>query len=127
MILGIKFLGFYIFRSSNGEKNRFRTDPSSPSVSHLKYIKTESGSKLLVSGWWGSARHINYFGDWLMGLSWCLPCGFDSIIPYFYAIYFAFLLIHRGDRDDHKCRKKYKKDWEKYCQMVPYKYIPYVF
>ena len=24
--------------------------------------------------------------------SWCLPCGFGSIIPYFYVIYFAVLL-----------------------------------
>ena len=61
-ILGLKLLGFYIFRGANGEKNAFRTDPSSPSVAHLKYIKTASGSKLLISGWWGSARHINYFG-----------------------------------------------------------------
>ncbi len=24
--------------------------------------------------------------------SWCLPCGFGSIVPYFYVIYFAVLL-----------------------------------
>lgn len=29
---------------------------------------------------------------WQCRLSWCLPCGFDSIIPYFYVIYFAILL-----------------------------------
>lgn len=62
-----------------------------------------------------------------MGLAWCLPCGFDSPIPYFYALYFAILLIHRGARDEHKCRAKYKKDWEKYCRHVPYKFIPFLF
>jgi len=28
------------------------------------------------SGWWGLARKINYTGDWLITLSWCLLCGF---------------------------------------------------
>ncbi len=28
----------------------------------LKYITTESGSKLIISSWWGKARHINYLG-----------------------------------------------------------------
>ena len=27
--------------------------------------------------------------------AWCLPCGFDSIIPYFYVIYFGVLLGER--------------------------------
>lgn len=52
------------------------------------------------------ARHINYFGDLLMALAWCLPAGFSSPIPYFYVIYFTVLLIHRDRRDDHKCRAK---------------------
>lgn len=53
---------YYVFRGSNSEKNAFRTNPDSPSVRHLKYIKTDSGSKLLITGWWGVTRHINYLG-----------------------------------------------------------------
>lgn len=68
-------LGYYIFRSSNNEKNRFRTNPSDPRVAHLKFIETKSGSKLLISGWWGTARHINYFGDWIQAWAYCLPTG----------------------------------------------------
>lgn len=26
-----------------------------------------------MSGWWGTARHINYLGDWLMSWAYCLP------------------------------------------------------
>ena len=26
------------------------------------------------------------------GGAWCLPCGFDHIVPYFYVIYFGALL-----------------------------------
>lgn len=70
-------------------------DPNDPSVRHLKTLPTARGTKLIASGWWGVARHINYTGDWLMGLAWCLPCGVQHITPYFYAVYFATLLIHR--------------------------------
>jgi Delta14-sterol reductase len=65
--------GYYIFRSTNNEKNRFRTNPDDPAVAHLKYIETAAGSKLLVSGWWGTARHINYLGDWILSWAYCLP------------------------------------------------------
>jgi delta14-sterol reductase/lamin-B receptor len=73
------------------------------------------------------ARKINYTGDWIMGLSWCMPCGTGSIIPYFYAIYFAILLVHRALRDDHSCVTKYEEDWKVYKEKVPYIFIPYVF
>jgi delta14-sterol reductase len=68
-------VGYYIFRSSNNEKNRFRTDPTDPRIAHLKSLETKSGSKLLISGWWGTARHINYCGDWLQSWSYVLPTG----------------------------------------------------
>ena len=74
-ILAVQAVGYYIFRSSNNEKNRFRTNPKDPRISHLEYMETQSGSKLLISGWWGTARHINYFGDWVMAWAWCLPTG----------------------------------------------------
>ncbi|CVL13601.1 hypothetical protein LB506_012672 [Fusarium annulatum] len=74
-MLGLIGLGFYIFRSANNEKNRFRTNPDDPRISHLKYIQTQKGSKLLTTGWWGIARHINYLGDWIQSWPYCLPTG----------------------------------------------------
>ncbi|OAQ61204.1 delta(14)-sterol reductase [Pochonia chlamydosporia 170] len=68
-------LGFYIFRSANSQKNAFRTNPKDPGVAHLKYIETKTGSKLLISGWWGIARHINYLGDWIQSWPYSLPTG----------------------------------------------------
>ncbi|KAJ1911201.1 erg24, C-14 sterol reductase [Mycoemilia scoparia] len=123
-ILG--FIGFMTFRLSNSEKNAFRRDPNQPSVRHLQYITTESGSKLLVSGWWGMARHINYTGDWFFGLAQCLATGFETPMTYFFAAYFLVLLLHRNSRDEHKCRHKYKKDWDVYCERVPYLFIPFI-
>jgi len=67
--------GFTIFRLSNLQKNIFRTNPNDPRVAHLKYIETKAGTRLLISGWWGIARHINYFGDWLQAWPYSLPTG----------------------------------------------------
>lgn len=67
LVLGIKLLGLYIFRGANSQKDAFRRDPTGPESAHLRTLKTERGTQLIVSGWWGVSRHINYFGDWIMG------------------------------------------------------------
>lgn len=48
-------------------------------------------------------------------------------MPYWFAVYFAVLLIHRDLRDDHRCSTKYGADWVKYCKLVPYRIIPYIY
>jgi protein-S-isoprenylcysteine O-methyltransferase Ste14 len=123
-IVLVNIFGYCIFRGANGQKDTFRRNPESSEVSHLTYLQTKRGTKLLTSGYWGLARKINYTGDWIMGLSWCMVCGFDSIVPYYYAIYFAILLVHRSVRDDHMCQEKYGDDWDRYKEFVPYRFIP---
>ena len=123
----LKGLGYAAFRGANGQKDTFRRDPRHPSVQHLSTLQTARGTKLLCSGWWGVARHINYTGDWLMGVAWCLCAGVGCVVPFFYCIYFAVLLIHREQRDDHACKVKYGKDWDRYCELVPWRLIPYVY
>lgn len=118
-------IGLSIFRLSNNEKAAFRN--GDPSTKHLKYITSPKGNKLLVSGWWGMARHINYFGDWVVAWAYCLPTGFNTIITYYFVFFFAGLLIHRNDRDEEKCVKKYGDTWVEYKKKVPYKFIPYVY
>jgi len=127
LILLLNVIGYIIFRGSNSQKNKFRQDPNSPNLAYLETIPTPSGRKLLASGWWGLCRHPNYFGDLLMGLSWSLYCGFGSVVPYFYPIYFLVLLVHRQLRDDSHCRQKHGAAWDRYCEKVKYKIIPYVY
>lgn len=75
-ILAVNSLGYYIFRSSNSEKNDFRNgkNPKSKhkysiavsltdanlSRADLQFMQTERGTKLITSGWWGMSRHPNY-------------------------------------------------------------------
>ncbi|KAL8863613.1 MAG: hypothetical protein Q9178_000295 [Gyalolechia marmorata] len=79
-VLTVQALGYWIFRSANNEKNRFRTNPKDPRIAHLQYMETSSGSRLLTSGWWGFARHPNYLGDWIMAWSYCLPTGIAGYV-----------------------------------------------
>lgn len=123
-IFALYMVGYYIFRASNLQKDVFRNDPNDSRVTHLTYMPTQRGTRLLTSGWWGCARKINYTGDYLMGLTYSLLCGTYSVVPYFYALYFAILLIHRSIRDDALCEAKYGPDWHEYKRQVPYRFIP---
>jgi 7-dehydrocholesterol reductase len=51
--------------------------------------------------------------------------GVSAILgPYFYVIYLTILLTDRAWRDDDRCRMKYGKYWDQYCDEVPYKILP---
>jgi steroid 5-alpha reductase family enzyme len=80
VVAAILVTGFSIFRLANMQKNTFRTNPNDSSVAHLTYIETRTGSKLITSGWWGIARHINYFGDWLQSWPYSLPTGMAGYV-----------------------------------------------
>ncbi|EMR08096.1 hypothetical protein PNEG_03536 [Pneumocystis murina B123] len=131
---------YYVFDTSNSQKNRFRqqrygalqlrkTFPQLPwqTLKNPKYIKCANGGTLLTSGWCRFARKIHYTADFIQSLSWALITGFSSPLPYFYPIFFIFVLVHRVSRDVRRCKAKYGKDWDEYCRQCPYLFIPYVF
>jgi delta14-sterol reductase len=124
-VLAVYLVGLTIFRLSNNEKNAFRR--GHPSAKHLKYITAKTGTKLIVSGWWGTARHINYLGDWIMAWAMCLPTGFNTPITYYFVLSFGSLLLHRETRDEAKCSAKYQETWVEYKKRVPYRIIPWVY
>lgn len=100
-----------------------------PVLIHAEY-KTESGETrsniLLASGFWGVSRHFHYVPEILSAFFWSCAAGFDSFLPYFYVTFLIVLLTHRAYRDDMKCRNKYGAYWARYCELVPYKIIPWV-
>jgi delta14-sterol reductase len=128
LCVGLHFIGYTIFRGANSEKDRFRKNPKDPRVAHLRVLKTASGRSLIISGFWGTCRHPNYVGDWIMTTAWSALTGTSAVLPYFQSIYFAILLIHRQLRDEQQMIRKYgQEDWGRYCKEVPFRLIPYVY
>ncbi len=134
--LAIGLIGFYIFASSNNQKDKFRKSDGNmliwgkePNFIPCQYITQDDTlrqSKLLVSGWWKVSRHMNYTGDLLLSFAYSFACGIDYLFPYFYFIFLTILLVHRCIRDEKRCHDKYGKAWEAYSQKVPYRLIPYI-
>ncbi|XVF76278.1 hypothetical protein PTKIN_Ptkin13bG0253400 [Pterospermum kingtungense] len=117
-------IGYLVFRGANKQKHIFKKNPKA-----LIWGKPPKviGGKLLASGYWGIARHSNYLGDLLLALSFSLPCGISSPIPYLYPIYLFVLLIWRERRDEARCTIKYKEIWAEYCRFVPWRIFPYLY
>ncbi|RHZ88182.1 hypothetical protein Glove_26g287 [Diversispora epigaea] len=136
-VLTIGLSGYYIFRAVNNQKDLMRRTDGKSKIwgKPAQFVRTrfttsdgkEHSSILLTSGYWGISRHFNYVGDLLISLAECLTCGFGHLLPYFYIIYMFILLLHRIYRDDARCRGKYGKYWDEYCNIVKWKLIPYVF
>ena len=99
-------------------------------VIEVKYA-TDDGdvneTVLLLSGWWGVARHFHYLPEIMAAVCWSLPALFYSPIPYIYVMFLTILLLHRLRRDDKRCQQKYGIYWEEYRKLVPSKVIPGLF
>jgi len=137
MVLLLCAFSYTVFLQSNQQKDRFRKTHGQCTIfgkpaTGLKVTYTTihgemKESLLLTSGWWGVARHFNYFADILLSLSIGLATGSASIVAYAYFLNMFVLLIHRSYRDDSRCRDKYGPGWEKYCAIVKYRIFPGIF
>lgn len=117
-------LGLWIFRGSNQQKDEFKRDPS---VKIWGKPAETIGGKILVSGFWGIGRKLNYTGEILVYWSFVLLVGDASLVPYLLPTWLICLLVHRAWRDDKKCREKYGPLWEAYCKRATFKMIPFVY
>lgn len=123
-----------IFRATNGEALVWGKKPKYI-VAEYSIIDRKTGTEtkktslLLASGFWGMARHFQYFFELTAAWSWCLLANplVNGVLPLFYASFLTYLLIDRANRDSKKCHLKYGKHYEEYCRLVPYKIIPGVY
>lgn len=139
--LGIFFLGLLalalnyatdqqkeLFKLSDGECTIWGKKAKFLPVEYTDKDGKKRKSRLLLSGFWGMARHLNYVWELILAVSWSLPAiGQGSVFPFFYPVFLLVLLVHRTFRDEEKCLAKYGDGWTEYCQRVPYRMIPYVF
>ncbi|OGN63814.1 MAG: 7-dehydrocholesterol reductase [Chlamydiae bacterium RIFCSPHIGHO2_12_FULL_49_9] len=128
--IGVNFLADkqrQLARATNGKHLVWKKTPTLIEAS----FQTENGETqktlLLASGWWGLARHFHYIPELLGAFFWSLPALFLNFLPYFYVLFLAILLVDRAFRHDRRCKEKYGKSWDEYCEKVPYKMIPFIF
>jgi len=88
-------------------------------------------SLLLTSGYWGLARHMNYFGDicmaTAMGLATMAVSGGPGLVGWWYTLYLITLLVHRTRRCDLRCSAKYGEKWVEYRKVVRWRILPGVY
>ncbi|OQR93310.1 7-dehydrocholesterol reductase [Thraustotheca clavata] len=112
------------FRSTEGKCIIWGKKPEYITASYTTEKGEKKQSLLLTCGWWGVSRHFHYIPEILAALCWSLPALASSCVPYFYVTFLTILLCDRAFRDDARCRAKYGKDWDKYCERVPKLIVP---
>ena len=117
-------VGFCLFRGSNEQKHVYKHNPSA----RIWGRPVEAlGGKLLVSGFWGIGRKLNYTGELCIYWAWTLTTGFDSVVPYLLPIWLLVLFTHRAWRDEQRCAAKYGSLWDAYCQRARFRMFPFVY
>jgi delta14-sterol reductase len=117
-------VGFVLFRGSNEQKHQFKADPTRTIWG--KPPETLGGT-LLISGFWGIGRKLNYTGELCLYLAWSLTTGFQSVVPYLLPLWLMVLFPHRAWRDDQRCRAKYGALWDEYCKRARFRMVPFVY
>ncbi len=120
--------GWSLSRGANMQKYYFKRDPDRIFLGIQPQSISDGKRKLLVSGYWGLSRHINYLGEILMGTGIALAVGYPAMLwPWLYPMYYVALLFPRQVDDDKRCAAKYGPLWDEYLQKVPYRIIPYIY
>jgi delta14-sterol reductase len=124
----IFFTGWGLSRGANLQKYFFKKDPQKSFLGIIPETIGDGEKILLVNGFWGISRHVNYLGEILMGTGIILCTGYPALIwPWLYPLYYVVLLFPRQIDDDKRCVLKYGELWDEYKQKVPYRIIPYIY
>jgi delta14-sterol reductase len=116
--------GFWLFRGANEQKHRFKRDR----MARIWGRPAEAlEGRLLVSGFWGIGRHLNYTGEICIYLAFTLTAGFSSAIPYILPLWLIGLLAHRAWRDESRCRAKYGDLWRRYSERARFRMVPFLY
>ncbi len=120
--------GWVLARGANMQKYLFKRDPGARFLGIAPEALDDGDKKLLVSGFWGMARHVNYLGEFLMAVGLALALGYPGrIAPWLYPLYYMALLIPRQIDDDRRCAQKYGALWNAYVKRVPWRIVPGVY
>lgn len=120
--------GWMLARGANMQKFYFKTAPTSSFLGIYPETLSENGKSLLVNGFWGLSRHINYLGEILMATGIAITVTAEAgFWPWLYPLYYIALLFPRQFDDDKRCALKYGNLWQRYTEKVKYRIIPYIY
>lgn len=115
----------YIFRQTGGKCLIWGNEPTHMTAKYTTSTGEIKENLLLMDGWWKVSRHFHYLPEIMASFFWSVSALDSGLVgPYFYVIYLVVLLTDRAIRDENRCKAKYGKDWDKYCEVVPYKIVP---
>lgn len=114
-------------RATDGQTTVWGKPPELIRARYTPADGVERESLLLVSGWWGVARHFHYVPELLLAAAWTIPAGLTHFLPWFYWIFLFILLMDRARRDEKRCAAKYGASWDAYVAQVPWRVLPGVY
>ncbi|GHT64490.1 7-dehydrocholesterol reductase [Spirochaetia bacterium] len=121
-------LGWSLARGANMQKYYFKTQPEKSFLGIKPETLTDGQHSVLVNGFWGLSRHINYLGEIVMGCAIALSAGYPAVLwVWLYPLYYIGLLFTRQMDDDKICRAKYGALWDAYTKKVKYRIIPHIY
>ena len=126
----IFLLGWCLTRGANMQKYTFKRWPDRKFLGFMEPQYIQAGDrKILCSGFWGRARHLNYMGEWCFGLSIALIFGhFANLWSWTYFVCILALFTYRQHDDDKHCAEKYGPEkWAEYQERVKYRIIPGIY
>ena len=120
--------GWVLSRGANLQKYFYKKNPDRSFLGMKPQTITDGKKSLLVNGFWGISRHVNYSGEVLMATGIILCSGYPGLIwPWLYPLYYVLLLTTRQWDDDKRCERKYGELWKTYKKRVPYRIIPGIY
>ena len=123
------FCGWSLARGANMQKYAFKRDPGATFLGLIKpEVLADGDRRLLVNGFWGVSRHVNYLGEILMATGLALSLGYPTHIgPWLYPLFYVGLLVPRQIDDDRRCAEKYGALWAAYVKTVRWRIVPGVY
>ena len=123
------FGGWALARGANMQKFYFKTRPEQRRFGPFEQrALTDGNRRVLISGFWGLSRHVNYLGELGMATGLALSLGYPGEIwPWLYPLYYVGLLVPRQLDDDKRCAQKYGALWDEYRRAVPRRIVPFLY
>lgn len=123
------FVGWGLSRGANMQKYSFKTTPDRPFLGFMRPDSlTDGNDALLVNGFWGVSRHVNYLGEILEAVGLTLVLGWYGVwVAWLYPLYYVGLFLARERADERRCAEKYGDLWIEYARRVPRRIVPWVY